>query len=50
MAASARELDGTLDGNGAPPQGRRNAASTLTLWLNGDVEELKETTVELWAS
>ena len=50
MAASTRELDGALGGNGAPPRGRRNAASTLTLWLNGEVDELQEAMVEWWAS
>jgi len=44
------ELDGAHGGNGALLRGRRKAVSTLTVWLNGDGDMLKETTVALWGS
>ena len=46
--ASARELDGALAGNGARPRRRRSTASTLTLRLHGEVDEVEEYTAELW--
>ena len=35
---------------GPAGDGNKNAASTLVLRLNSEVDELEETTVELWVS
>ena len=50
MVVSTRELVGAHDSNGAPPREEGNVASTSTLRLNGEVDELQEAKVEWWAS
>ena len=47
---STRELVGAHGGNGAPLWEEVNVASTSTLQLNGEVDELQEAMVEWWAS
>ena len=50
MVVSTQELVGAHGGNGAPPREEGTAASTSTLRLNGEVDELHEAMVEWWAS
>ena len=47
---STWELVGAHGGNGAPLWEEVNVASTSTLQLNGEVDELQEAMVEWWAS
>ena len=37
-------------GNGEALRRRRKTASTLTLWLSGEVDELRRKKMESWAS
>jgi len=44
------ELSSDSGSNGAPLWRRRKTASTLTLRLSGEVDELQRMTMESWAS
>ena len=50
MVVGHGELSSDSGGNGAPLRRRRKTASTLTLRLSGEVDELQRMTMESWAS